>query len=369
MRPPRSGDLRLFWRLACEGRSAWPRIAVLVIVALLAAPLALLGPLPLKLAVDSVLGSEPLPGFLGAAVPDRVSGSATALLIAVAALALLIPLLTQLQSLAQKYLVVSAGEQMLFEFRAKIFRHMQRLSLSYHDSTGTADSVYRIQNDAPAIQKILIDGVIPTLSSAVTLASMAYVMIRLDWQLALLALGVSPPLILATRAYRPQLRRQTRKVKRLESAAMAVVHEVLGALRVVKAFGQENRETGRFARQVEKGLRGRIRLALAEGRFSVIVGLVTAAGTAAVLFVGIHHVRTGVLSLGNLLLLMGYVGKLYQPMKTISRKVAVLQNHLASAERAFAVLDRQPDLVERPEARSITRARGGVAFRDRKSVV
>src|SRR2546422_7218611 len=115
------------------------------------------------------------------------------------------------------------------------FRQLQRLSLSYHDSVGTADSVYRIQNDSQAIRYLVIDGFIPSVGAFVTLVSMIYVMIRMDWQLTLLALAISPPILLATQAYRPRLRRQSREVRKLESAAMAVVHEVLSALRVVKA--------------------------------------------------------------------------------------------------------------------------------------
>src|SRR5438552_9294045 len=193
---------------------------------------------------------------------------------------------------------------------------------------------------------------------------MIYVMIRMDWQLTLLALAISPPILLATQAYRPRLRRQSREVRKLESAAWAVVHEVLAALRVVKAFTQEERESERFVRRSDEGVRRRIHLALAEGQFGLVVGLATAAGTAAVLFVGIGHVRSGVLSLGNLLLVMGYLGKLYDPVKTISRKVATVQGYLASIERAFAVLDESADVEERPGAQPLARARGTIAFRN-----
>jgi ATP-binding cassette subfamily B protein len=237
------------------------------------------------------------------------------------------------------------------------------MSLSYHDTVGTADSGYRIQTDAPAIRNVVVDGFIPLVGAALTLGGMLYVTVRIDWELALVALAVSPPLLLAARAYRPRLRSESRKVKKLESAALAVVHEVLGALRVVKAFGQEAGEDARFARRAGEGLRGRLRLAAAEGRFAIIVGLVTAAGMALVLFVGVGHVRAGTLTLGDLLLVMGYIGKLYDPLKTISRKTATLQVHLASLERAFALLKELPDVTERPHARSLVRARGAIAFR------
>jgi ATP-binding cassette subfamily B protein len=143
-----------------------------------------------------------------------------------------------------------------------------------------------------------------------------------------------------------------------------VVQEVLTALRVVKAFGQEDREHQRFVRHSREGMRARFRLLLAEGAYGLAVGLTTAVGTAAVLFIGIRHVQTGALTLGDLLLVMGYLAQLYGPLKTISSKAASLQSRLAGAERAFALLAEAPDVAERPNARPLARAAGAVSFRN-----
>ena len=192
---------------------------------------------------------------------------------------------------------------------------------------------------------------------------MIYVTARIDGQLALVALTVSPILFLITRVYRRRLRRRSREVKKLESSALSVVQEVLAAIRVVKAFGQEDREQERFVRRSSEGMRARIHLAFVEGGFGLLVGLTTAIGTSAVLFIGIRHVESGVLTLGELLLVMGYLAQLYAPLKTMSRKAASLQSHLAGAERAFSLLDEAPDVAERPQARPLARASGAVAFR------
>src|SRR5216117_2967164 len=111
------------------------------------------------------------------------------------------------------------------------------------------------------------------------------------------------------------------------------------------------------------GLRERVRLALIEGSFGVLVALVTAAGMAGVLFIGVRDIQAGTLTLGNFLLVMGYLAQLYLPLKTISKKVANMQTHLAGAERAFALLDEAPDVIERPNARPLARASGAMAFR------
>jgi ATP-binding cassette subfamily B protein len=273
-------------------------------------------------------------------------------------------LMGQLRELGTTLLRTWTGEKLVLSFRSELFRCVQRLSFSANDGRGTADSLYRIQNDAPAIQRIAIDGVVPFVASAVTLIGMIYVSARIDPVLALVTLTVTPILLVTLSVYRRRLRERSRRVKQLESSALSVVHEVVGALRVVKAYGQEDREEQRFASQAGRGLRERLQLTWVEGCFGLLVGLITAGGTAMVLWLGIRHVQAGILSLGDLLLVMGYVAQIYEPIKTMSRKAARLQNQLASAERAFALLDHAPDVEERPDARPLARATGAVAFRD-----
>src|SRR5258708_37488561 len=96
---------------------------------------------------------------------------------------------------------------------------------------------------------------------------------RPAWQRARVPLGVSPPLFMLSRLYRPRMRRQSRQVKKLESSALAVVQETLGALRVVKAFGQESRETDRFVHRSTEGVAARIRMALMGSRYGMLVGV------------------------------------------------------------------------------------------------
>src|SRR5258705_2129298 len=193
---------------------------------------------------------------------------------------------------------------------------------------------------------------------------MIFITIRRDWQWSLVALARAPPLLLLSGVYRPRLRRESKDAKRRESKALSVVQEALGALRVVKAFGQEGRETDRFVRRSTKVVTTRQHLALLEGVFGLLVGVTVALGTGAVMLIGARHVAAGTLTLGQLLMTLTYLGQLYDPLKTISRKAAGIQSYLASAERAFALLDEGPDVTERPHARPLARAQGSVVFRD-----
>jgi ATP-binding cassette subfamily B protein len=364
--PPEDGraarlytDVVLYRRLLRQARPYWLHISGVFFLSLLATPLALLTPVPLKIAVDNVVGSKPLPDFLEGLVP--LDSDAGVLVLAVGLL-VAVALLDQLQTLTSTILATYTGEKLRLGFRARLFRHAQRLSLAYHDVRGTADATYRIQYDASSIQYVTVHGVTPFITAGFTLVGMIYVTAVIDWQLALVAMSVVPVLFGLIWASRRRLRPGWRETKMLESSALSVIQEVLTSLRVVKAFSQEDREHERFLERSDQSVRARIRLATIEGMFTLLIGLTTTVGTAAVLFIGVRHVEAGTLTLGSLLLVMAYLLQLYAPLKQISKSLVTLQSQLASAERAFSVLDEQPDVPERLDARPLRRARGEVVF-------
>jgi ATP-binding cassette subfamily B protein len=175
-------------------------------------------------------------------------------------------------------------------------------------------------------------------------------------------MGVLPVLFIMTRVWSNRLRQQWSEAKKLESSAMGVVQETVSALRVVKAFGQEDREHGRFVNHATAGMWGQVKVAVSQGLFELAVGVVITGGTAAVLYIGVKHVMDGTLSVGELLIIMGYVTQLYGPLQIVANKITTLQGAIASADRAFTLLDTAPDLVEKPHATRIERAEGAFTF-------
>jgi ATP-binding cassette, subfamily B, bacterial len=357
-------ELNLYRRLLRQARPYWPHLGGIVLLSLLSGPLALLAPLPLKIVVDSVLGSYPLPGFLEALLPEATTRSSTAIFIFAVGFVVVVALLIGIVQLANAVLSQYTGEKLVLDFRARLFRQAARLSILYHDLKGTTDSAYRIQYDAQAPQWILTQSFPPLVQAGVTLAGMVYVTLLIDWQLALVALAVSPFLFLSTLSYGRRVRPQWREAHDLDSSALSVVQEVLAAIRVVKAFGREDREGERFVQRSSQSAGKRIRVAFIEGGYALLIGLTTGVGTAGVLFIGVLHVQSGALTLGDLLLVMGYLTQLYAPLQKLSQVKTDLERALVSAERAFSLLDEMPDITERPNARPLSRALGAVAFHD-----
>lgn len=352
----------VFGRVLRYSARSWPHLASLLLLDLIAIPLALLTPVALKIAVDSVLGSRPLPGFIDAVVPAAAASSDGALLVTAAVLQVAVVLLAQLQEMARYVLSTYTGERLTLGVRSRLFMHMQRQSVQFHDARGTADSVYRVEYDAPSFQHIAVDGLVPFLSSGLMLVTMLVVIARLDVQIALVALAVCPFLVWFFRRFSGMVRPRYRDLAGVESDAMTVVQEVLTALRVVKAFGRERREHERFLHRSREGVRKRIRLSFSEGAFGLLTNLTTAFGTAGVLLIGITKVQSGSLTLGEFWMVVAYLSMLYAPLKTINATFAAMQKALAGADRVFEVLDRVPEVTERPDARPLRRAEGRLEF-------
>jgi len=346
------GDLRPY---------LWP-IVVLLVISLSAVPITLIFPLPIKLLVDNVLSSQALPGYLTIFVGSQVSKT-LALWLAISIL-LGTAVLTYTQNLVNVWYSNKVGNRMTLDVRARLFRQMQRLSIAYHDTVGAADSAYRTLNDAPMLRSFGIDSIIPLTTSILTLAAMILVMVYLDWQLALIALLVSPLMFLLTFVFRPRIRAGWRKFRASESAAMEVAQESLGASRLVKSYGQEDRKSEQLVSHYTASQSAALRVQVDSAVYSLLVGIVTAAGLAAVLYIGIGHVQAGILTLGSLLVVNYYVTQLYTPLRNVGQSILDIQMSLTGVERYRAVLDEKPDVPESPNAIPLARAKGKIAFRN-----
>lgn len=355
---------KLYRPLLQLARPYWPNLAGIFLLSMVAAPIALLLALPLKIAVDSVIGNQPLPHFLQAYVPASLQGSKGADLLLAVGLLLALSLLMNLQAFASWLLQTYTGEKLVLDFRTLLFWHVQRMDLLFHDRRGTNEVAYRIQHDAPAVQYIFMQGVLPVVSSVLSFVALLYVTSRIDWVLAAIALSISPLLFLLARKSGRRARVGWDGIKKLDSSAMLVLYEALSSIRVVKAFGQERFEDERFKLRSRQRMVEQVKVASTQAAFHVLIASTIAMGTAAALWVGVHHVSSGVLTLGELLLVMAYMGQLYEPLRTMSSKLPELQSWIVSVQRALALVEEAPELVEDSNAPSLDRVQGHVSFRD-----
>jgi ATP-binding cassette, subfamily B, bacterial len=351
--------LRRLWTLITPFRL---QLTCLAAVVLLSIPLSLLTPVPLTLAVDSIIGSRPLPALLQAWVPLSIQQSTTALFLLMFLAFIGIALCTHLQGMVLWLLSSHTGERMILAFRSRLFEHLQHICSSYHDTHGTADSVYRLQHDAASIKQIPIDVLIPFLRAVCMLIGLSTLMIIINWLFALVAMGMLPLLFWLTRRCGRRLRSTWSAVRSTESATIACAQEVLSASRVVKAFGREDHEHRRFADHAMDWVKKHNSLASVGSGFDFMFGMAVATGTATALVVGLHQVKSGWLTLGDFLLLMAYMSQLAAPLDTATKKLGDLQSCFVGFRRALAILDIPPLLTDPAAPRPLQRARGEVAI-------
>jgi ATP-binding cassette subfamily B protein len=353
----------IYRRVLEQIRPHWLGLIGLLALSALAMPVALLTPLPLKIVVDSVIGSQALPKFLEPFVPSWVAPPNATLCLA-GVLVVLLALIGWIQQLGTLIVREYLGEKIVLEFRSKLFGHVTRLSLAQHDRRGVGDLTYRIQYDAPAIKWLVLEGAIPFVAELLTLIAMLYVVARLNIGLGLVALIIVPVVFFLTQSYSRRLVKSWRRVKVAETTALSVVQEVIGAIRVVKAYCQERREQERLVDISRQGILERIRVILADSELSLLIGMLLAVGTAMVLLIGADAVRGGELTTGELVLVMAYIAQLYAPIQTMGKQVAAQQGSLVSAERTFLILDETPGVTDTPDAKALCHVKGEISFDD-----
>lgn len=323
----------------------------------------LLVPWPVKILVDNVLGDAALPAWAGGLAETISLGQGkTGLLIAVCIAGLLIGLLSELVSLGHTQLQVNIGQRMVLDLQRRLFAHLQKLSLRYHQITGTGDAIYRLDSDAFCVDSIIMSGFFPLASSLLTLALMFAILFRLDPLLALLSLAVVPLLFVVIHRYSTRLSDRAERVKEMESGIFNLVHEVFSSIKLVKAFSREHYEQGRFLDQGRTALRARLNVTLQESLFSVTISGLTYVGTAVVLGVGGWHVLQGRLTIGELLVVVAYLGSVYGPLSSISHTIGNLQGSMASARRVYETLHLEPEINDLAGAVEAPRLRGHVRF-------
>jgi ATP-binding cassette, subfamily B, bacterial len=354
----------LIKKIFIHARPYWLSMIVLFILTLLATPIALMKPLGMKIVIDSAFGSEPLPHFITTFFPEGFVFTFHPIIIIAVALMIIVAIIENINGYILWLLSTYAGEKLVLNFRILLFNHIQRLSIAYHDSKGASDSLYRIQWDTMCIRSLLLGQISPLVSSFITLFSMVGVMFMINWHFAVIAIGVIPPLYILTTMRSKRLRQDWYSVKDAESNVMSVIHEVLGSLRVVKAFGQEENESERFVNRSNKAVDGQMKLARLGAAFQFIVSMVFTLGSVLIIYFGAGYVHSGVMTLGELTLVIAYIGQIFGPLQSISKNIAEIQSSLASVDRVFSVLDEEQEVEDNPHASHLSRIKGEFEFQN-----
>ena len=262
------------------------------------------------------------------------------------------------------YIFVKIGLEALLKLRTDLYSYLQSLSLKYHDARRSTDSTFRVAYDSQAIQTIFNRGFTNIFGAVVTLVSTFVVMWRLDWQLALLSIGIVPLLIVTIYFFANRIRRESTFIQEQESAVLVQIQEGLSSIRMVHAFGREEWEVHQFRTQAMRSLQANLRLTLTNMNSGLVISTLMVTGTAAMYYVGTIHVLAGTLTLGSLLVFGAYLMMLYGPLESLTYTAWAMEGATAGARRCFEVLDREDDVNDAPDAVKITETTGAIQFQN-----
>lgn len=359
-KPPHVPIKIIYARLAALAGPPRTVIAALAGLTILGAALAVVAPWPIQLLVDHVLDSKPAPPWLARIF--AAIGSKAVAVFALAGLGLLLHVVTSVLDVIRTRIEVQAGQGAVYTLRERLFDHYQRLSLLDHQSRPLGDELYRINHDTSCIDPLLVGGVLPLAGALVKLVAMFAVLCWFDVKIALLTLAVVPFMVYCVRYHMVRLEAESYDVCERESSVLSLAEQVLSALPIVKAFVREDDESHRYRTQGRAALDARMRLTVRETYFGLALGTVTAVGTASVLCFGGLQVLDGRLTLGRLLVVLAYLGNLYDPLHMISHTLSMMQSAVIGARRVLEILGREPEDAGREADRQLPPTRGQIEF-------
>jgi len=267
-----------------------------------------------------------------------------------------------LSSYLEKYLTTSVGQWVMHDLRRVLYSHIQKLSLSYHDQKRTGDLISTVTSDIDAVQGLISQVLLGLLVNMLTLAGMALVMLYLNWQFTLIALLVAPGLFLVVYHYTHRIKKASRAVRRQEGEVVSVLEEVLSSIRVVKAFAREDYEQKRFEQESRQSVEKALQARSIKAKLPPIVEIIVACGTCLVLWYGARLVLAGGLTSGELLVFLLYLGKMYKPMRELSKMTDTISQDAVGWQRIRAVLENEMQVRDLPGAKPAPRFKGRIEF-------
>jgi ABC-type multidrug transport system fused ATPase/permease subunit len=341
-----------------------PRWTILVVagLALLASSaFEVLKPWPIKFVFDYLLKELP---FVPQWMLPRGGDGRTWQLVAICVSILAVAALSSMAAFFREYLLKRAGEEFAYDLRVALFRHIQSLSLRFHDTRRIGDMITRVSGDTTSVRNMITESMLEVATASLTVVGMLIVMFRMDWQLALVALISVPVLAPTIWHFRRKIERASKDRRETEVEITSVAQETMSAIRLIKAFGREAWQQKRFGTQSSRSAKVGLQVARAEAGYVWAVDVISAVGTCAVVWWGVHRFFAGSLTPGDLYVFLHYVRGVHGPLRDLAKQSGKLAKGKVALDRVVEILETAPAVRDSPHARAAEDLRGEIEFRD-----
>lgn len=321
-----------------------------------------LQPWPLKIVLDDVITRKGGHGWLTHWI-HRIAGNEVGRILIVACVAVLvIALLDAICTYGEKWVTTTVGQWVTHDLRRTLYSQVQRLSLAYHDQSKTGDLISRVTSDIDAIQTFIVSGLLSIVVDVATIVGMIGVLFYLSWKLTLIAMTVVPVLFTIVYTYTRRVKKYSREVRKKEGKMLSVVQEVLGSIRVVKAFSREAYEVQRLEGESLETVEAALRARKLKARLVPLVSIVTGVGTALVLYFGGLGALTAGITAGTITVFLSYIKNMYKPMQDISKIMDSYSKADVGYERIKEIIESEDEMRDAPDARRAPPLKGYIDF-------
>lgn len=341
----------------------YKKLLLLVFVAmLLETAMSLAAPWPLKIIIDNVIDNHKLHSWLKWLENIIINGDKMTLALVAAVSYVVISLIGSVAGYIQSYFTENVAQYVADDLRRRLYHHLHRLSLAYYDHQQMGKILSTITADVSTIQDFASASLLSILVNVLTIIGMLSLMFYLHWDFALVALGVTPFLLLFVLRFRKAVKRATREVRREQSNMVAILQEGLQSMRVVNAFGRQAFEEERLGNASTLTVNAALRARKIKSMLNPIITVIVAVCTAFILWRGSALVLNGVMTVGSLTVFLSYLAKFFSPVQDLAKKTATIAQASVSLERIKVLLDTDIIIPEKPKAKNPGKLKGDIVF-------
>jgi subfamily B ATP-binding cassette protein MsbA len=322
-------------------------LIVILLAMLVETAMSLAGPWPLKVVLDNAVGTHRAPEWLVRLVGPSIIGNKMGLAALAAIAAVCIAALGAVASYIDNYYTESVGQWVAHDLRMRVYKHLDHLSLAYYDTHQTGTLLSTITSDVGTIQTFASSATLGILVDLLTIVGMLGIMFWLNWDFALIAVAVTPILLLFVSHFKKAVKDATHEVRRRQSDIVATVQQGLESMRVVTAFGRQGLEEARLGDVSRATVDAALKARRVKSLLSPVVTVVVALCTAFVLWRGASLILAGAMTVGDLTVFLAYLSKFFKPVQDLAK----MTNTIAQTAVGWigsGILDTDVRIPERP---------------------
>lgn len=338
------------------------RLLIVFIAMLVEIAASLAAPWTLKLVLDDALGQHQLPAWLAWAHHYGFGRHAMGVALFAGVATLVIAVVGAIATYIDNYYTTNIGQWVANDLRIRIYEHLHRLSLRYYDQAKVGSLISTIMTDVDTLQNFASSSTLDILVDFITILFMIGIMIWLDWDFTLIALGVTPFLLVFVMRLKKAVKEVTRAVRARQSEMLSVIQQGLGSVRSIKAFGRQDLELARLEAASHATVDAALRARQVKSILSPLVSVVVAACTAIVLWKGTSLIVAGTMTAGALTVYLAYLAKFFKPVKDLASMTSAIAQTTVALERIQGILSADDVIRVSDDATGPGRVLGGIRF-------